>query len=223
MPYYQHEEFAHKQNAYPMCTELPSFNPSETASNCCHEYLEDRKLDADLAKANGWFPSTTAGDAFLRIVIPAITHKQSHVYWQARDVTGKAYLRYQSPKGPRHEALVRVLPEDANKSLGNIVVEGPMDALAAAMCGYVGYALMGMKPSQATIMHLALLIEDTPTSKTLVCLDRGEMANAIKVVMFLSSQGYESAVAELPEKDLAQCKPLARRKFLDRSFSCLFR
>ena len=224
MGYYKHEAQEHKVNTHPMCTELPAFLPSATANNYCYRYLEERKLDPDLAKENGWFPSTEAGDSFLRIVIPARTHKAGHVYWQARDVTGKAFLRYQSPKGPRHEALVVVTPEgDPADYLGNVIVEGPMDALAAAMEGYVGYALLGMKPSTATLRHLALLIEDHCDLNTAVCLDRGETANAIKVSMFLSSQGYPAAVAELPEKDLAQCLPSVRKKFLSQSFKTLFR
>lgn len=219
--YYQHEQTEHRPNAHPMCTTLPSWCPG--AAECFEEYLQARNLDAGLAQDNGWYVSKDAGDHFPRIVIPAVTHKAGHVYWQARDITGKAFLRYQSPKGPRHEALVKVIPDaDPRDYLGNVIVEGPMDALAAAMEGYVGYALMGMKPSNATLMHLALLIEDSNDLVTVVCLDRGEIANAIKVSMFLSSQGYQAAVAELPEKDLAQCLPSVRRKFLSQSFRNLF-
>lgn len=225
--YYQHETQERKPNIHPMCTTLPAMAVDPDAGFFCNEYLLKRELDPELAQENGWFPSRVAGDEFLRIVIPARTHKTGHVYWQARDVTGRAFLRYQSPKGPRHEALVMVTPEgDSADYLGNVVVEGPMDALAAAMEGYVGYALMGMKPSQATMMHLALLLSQSDEYEavdTLICLDRGETANAAKLGMFLATQGLSLAIAELPEKDLAQCLPSVRKKFLSQSFRNLFR
>ena len=219
--YYTHEQQEGKKNIHPMCTALPPMAVDQEAEFLCNEYLLKRELDPELAQDNGWFPSREAGDSFLRMVIPAQTHKAGHIYFQARDVTGKAFLRYQSPKGSRHEALIKVMPNSEPK--GIVVLEGPCCSLAAAQAGYIGYALMGMNPSKATLMHLALLIQDTPLLKTLVCLDRGEVANAIKVSTFLASQGYQTALAELPEKDLAQCLPKIRRKFLDQSFKHLFK
>lgn len=219
---YWHEEQERKPNVKPMCTELPSRCVDVTIGMRACDYMTDRKLSRTVALANGWYVSTTAGDRFPRIVIPAITHKVGHVYWQARDITGKAYIRYQSPEGPRHEALIKVMPCRKNP-LGIVVVEGPMDALAAAGCGYIGYALMGMQPNNATLMHLALLIEDNSKLKTLVLLDRGEMVNGIKVSMFLCSQGYSAKIAELPEKDLAACLPATRSKFLSQKFLSLFK
>ena len=221
MGYYNHEAQEHKVNTHPMCTELPAFLPSATANNYCYRYLEERKLDPDLAKENGWFPSDNAGDEFLRIVIPAITHKAGHIYWQARDVSGAAYIRYQSPKGPRHEALVKVIPHYEPK--GIVVVEGPMDALAAAGAGFIGYALMGMQPNKATLMHLALLIEDNSELDVLVLLDRDSGPHDMKVSLFLASQGYHAVTGQLPgpEKDLAACLPSKRAKFLSKSFRYL--
>jgi hypothetical protein len=196
----------------------------QDAGFLCNEYLLKRELDPELAQENGWFPSRNAGDSFLRIVIPCITHKTGHIYFQARDVTNKAYLRYQSPKGSRHEALCVIHPKQETR--GNVVVEGPLDALAAAGAGYTGYSLMGMKPSQATLMHLALLLTETCGKEAcpiLICLDRGEVANSIKVAAFLASQSLTTAVAELPEKDLAACLPKVREKFLHQSFKRLFK
>ena len=222
--YYTHEQQESKKNTHPMCTALPPMTVDRDAGLLCNEYLLKRNLDPVLAQDNGWFPSREAGDSFLRIVIPCVTHKTAHVYWQARNVTGKAYLRYQSPKGPRHEALCVIHPEQ--ETLGNVVVEGPLDALAAAGAGYTGYSLMGMKPSQATLTHLALLLttsEGHEALHTLICLDRGEVANGIKVATFLASQSLPAAVAELPEKDLAECLPKVREKFLHQSFKHLFK
>lgn len=222
--FYTHEQNERKPNTHPMCTALPTMAVDPNARFLCNGYLLKRELDPVLAQDNGWFPSRDAGDSFLRIVIPCVTHKATHVYWQARDVTGKAFLRYQSPKGNRHEALCVVHPEQETQ--GNVIVEGPLDALAAAGAGYTGYSLMGMKPSQATLMHLALLLtksEHNSALHTLICLDRGEVANSIKVAAFLASQSLTTVVVELPEKDLAACLPKVREKFLHQSFKRLFK
>ena len=106
---YEHEASERKPNVHPMCTSLPAQSVDVKAGSAAHNYLTDRHLSKSLARMNGWFVSTEAGDSFTRIVIPAVVHKAGHIYWQARDVTGKAFIRYQSPKGPRHEAVVRVM------------------------------------------------------------------------------------------------------------------
>lgn len=218
--FYTHEAQERKVNVHPMCATLPR---QSLAQGNMADYLLDRNLDPGLARKNGWYQSTDCNDEYARVVIPAATHKTGHVYWQARDTTGKAFIRYQSPKGPRHEALIKIEPSAPSNPRGIVVVEGPMDALAAAGEGYLAYALMGMKPSKATLMHLALLIEDMCELDILVILDRGEFANSMAVSTFLSTQGYHAKAAELPEKDLAQCLPEKRRAFLSQSFKRLFK
>lgn len=217
---YAHESRERQRNNHPMCTELPTRCVLEDIEFEMLAYLEQRHLDPTLAQENGWYPSLDAQDCYPRIVISAITHKAGHVYWQARDITGKAFIRYQSPQGPRHEALVRVFPYD--KPLGIVIVEGPMDALAAAGEGYVGIALMGMTPSKATLYHLFLLIEDNRELDTLVVLDRDSAANGIRICLAVAAQGYTCRIATLPEKDLAKCLPEVRRKFLKQNFCNLF-
>lgn len=217
---YWHESEERKPNKHPMCTTFPTQSPMQHNMNC---YLEKRNLDWKLARENGWYESDDCGDKYVmyrRVVIPAVTHKAGHVYWQARDLFGHSHIRYQSPKGPRHEALVQVTPESSR--LGVVVVEGPMDALAAAGAGYVSFALMGMIPSQATLYHLILLVHEYKELPILVLLDRGENANAMRISTFLSSQGYLAKFAELPEKDLAACNPLQRKSFLKQKFQSLF-
>lgn len=220
---YWHESEERKPNAHPMCTEFPA--QSVDGVHCVKAlcYLNERNLDKDLAVKNGWYVSSDAQDTYPRIVIPAVTHKAGHVYWQARDVSGKAFIRYQSPKGPRHEALIKVSPSQAPR--GIVVVEGPMDALAAAGEGYLSYALMGMQPNQSTLLHLALLIEDTKELNILVVLDRDSAEHALRIALFLSTQGYYAKVKHLPgpEKDLAACLPKKRKQFLKSNFQNLFR
>ena len=220
--FYQHEAEERKPNKHAMCTEFPSAYAG--TEGYMWEYFWERKLENNVAVANGWYESCCAGDTERRIVIPAMTHKPGHVYWQARAVSPKAYLRYTSPKGPRHEAIVVVHPNDVcGRPFGNVIVEGPMDALAAAGEGYSGYALMGMQPSKATLYHLALLLRDR--QPTLVLLDRDSGAYGIPIVAFLASNSYNVRLATMPgpEKDLAECAPELRSKLLSRMFKTLFK
>lgn len=203
--YYTHEQQESKKNTHPECTVFPSYSASEKVKRECTTYLIARNLDPELAEDNGWFPSTEAGDKFTRIVIPARTWKQGHVWYQARDVTGRAYLRYQSPKGSRHEALIKVMPNSEPK--GIVVLEGPCCALRAAMHGFIGYALCGKQPSRATLQHLALLIQDNPTLPVLVLLDRDCTDEAVRIVTFLASQGFAVKMGQFTKsKDLAELK-----------------
>ncbi len=210
---YWHEQAERKPNVNPMNTAFP------TRSLFQHNmklYLQQRNLAVDVAEYNGWYESMDAGDNYRRVVIPAVTHKLGHAYWQARDIFGKAFIRYQCPKGPRHEALVAVKPIADAK--GNVVVEGPMDALAAAQAGYAGIALMGMQPNLATKLHVALLLDSD--LNTIVLLDRDSKGHGASVTMFLASNGLRVINGWLPgpEKDLAECLPKKRSSELQRLF-----
>lgn len=212
---YWHEAEERRPNKFPMCISFPD------RSICQFDmftYLKERKLDYVVAVANGWYASEDAGDGYTRVVIPAVTHKVGHVYWQARDIFGKAYIRYQSPKGPRYEALVKVTP--ITKPKGIVVVEGPMCALRAAMFGYVGIALMGMQPSTATLYHLALLLADYPALKVRVILDKDSAQHAVRVTTWLASQGVNAKrhVLNGKEKDLADMSVVKSKKELVQCF-----
>lgn len=186
----------------------------------CNQYMSDRGLSWALAEASGWYPSRKAGDNFLRIVIPALTTKQGHVYWQARAISKNVYIRYQSPKGPRHGALVRVraFPE-GEPTLEVVIVEGPMDALAVAECGYDSVALMGMSPGPDALVHLAKLVDLRPA---LIVLDNEQAAqsNASEIAMRLASRGSAAHVEKLRYvKDIAAMKHKDRQSWLDDTIS----
>lgn len=216
---YWHEQQERKPNTKPMNTSWPSMS----TNTCVEEYLKSRNLNARLAVENGWYASYDAGDSYPRVVIPAVTHVTGHVYWQARDISGKATLRYQSPLGPRHEAFIAVEPK--GKPKGVVIVEGPCDALAAAGAGYLGLAMMGMVPSLTTIAHVSLFlaIKEYDTLPVLVIMDRGEAAHSTRIATRLASDGITAKVAELPAKDLAACHPKTRQQFLKRELSNLSR
>jgi hypothetical protein len=93
-----------------------------------------------------------------------------------------------------------------------------MDALAAAGEGYTGYALMGMHPSTATMMHLALLLDED--KKTRILLDRDSSENGLRVCTFLASNSIACLMGVLPgpEKDLAACLKPKRKGQLNHLF-----
>ncbi len=221
--FYTHEQQERRPQTKPMNTELPARACNTADFEFFDQYLRSRQLSVTLAKANGWFPSWEAGDGYPRCVIPAVTHKAGHVYWQARDMTGKAKRRYQSPEGPRHEALIVVNPPGrVNGMNGQVVVEGPMDALAAAGAGYTGFALMGMMPSLATLMHLGLLLDDE--QDVLVLLDRDSTNENVRITTTLASNEFNVRAAIMPSqcKDLASLEPKQRSQLLAGMFAQLF-
>jgi hypothetical protein len=176
-------------------------------------YLLKRGLSMDVAEANGWYPSRDAVDNFLRIVIPAVTIKLEYVYWQARAVSPNVHIRYQTPKGPRHGALVILKAYDL-PTRKVVVVEGPMDALAVAACGYDALAVMGMTPGEQALGHLVKLVNKRPA---LVVLDNEPDAQAAAhaIVMRLASAGGKAHIAKLKHaKDLAEVVFAVRQAWL---------
>jgi len=105
------------------------------------EYLRDRNLSYSCARNNEWYP-TKLLDGTPRIVIPA-TNLEGRRYWQARAMVKTLERdRWKSARGSKRGSIVVVWPITA-PGMKLIIVEGPMDALAAATTGYVGLAAMG--------------------------------------------------------------------------------
>lgn len=212
---------------------LPKLDPNKTWPGMstygkdiddCKAYLRGRSLDYNLAEANGWYPSRETGDFVLRLVIPAKTFAPEHVYWQARAIHAAA-LRYTSPKGPRHDALIYVEADplgDMARSAPSgwvVIVEGPMDALAAAECGYDGISIMGISPSISTLNRVKELVARRPS---VVILDSEPEATSqgIFISSFLNASGNRCRNVVLRNvKDLAAIKTTEERQaFLDASF-----
>jgi DNA primase len=103
------------------------------------EYLRGRKLSV------GNLMICTSGEYRDRIVIPYYGRKGELIYWNGRDLTGKAYLRYRGPKkdevgvGKDEVLWIEDWPKPKTKVY---MTEGEFDAmslnltgLAAAACG----------------------------------------------------------------------------------------
>lgn len=206
MQVYRHERKT-EQDQGPANTLWPLMTTDGLDLDDCKRYLKERGLSWALAEANGWYPSRSAMDSFLRIVIPARSALFGHVYWQARAVSENVHRRYQTPRGPRHGALIKVevdpLEIDPGVSDSVVIVEGPMDALACAACGYDSIAIMGITPGELAIAHLINMVDRRPA---LVVLDNEPLAQseAGRIAMRLASSGGKAHVAKLgTAKDLA--------------------
>lgn len=125
--------------------------------------------------------------------IPAQTRIDGHHYWQARSLDGHQ-LRYDSPFGPRRDALVVMRSLTRGEGRGKLViVEGPMDALAVSECvGCVGVALMGISPSEEALTHLSNIIHTMRGYKLRCVADRDSVGEMAKVQGWLARRGYGS-------------------------------
>ena len=174
-------------------------------------YLKDRGLNPVLARENGWYPTSLRGP---RVVIPA-TASAGHVYWQAR-LMEPGNPRYLSPTYARRDALVWCWPPPTDPRSGRVVVvEGPMDALAAADAGHCGVALMGADPPYAAITYLAVLCHQRGIVQASVVPDGDEGGPVLaKVAMALAALGIVAWVLLPSAKDLASMPLYERVQFL---------
>ena len=177
------------------------------------KYLSSRLLSPLLAKRNGWYPSRDAGDAALRVVIPC-TNSLRYNYWQARAIDKWVSIRYQSPRCARTDSIVVVYP-DVISSNSVVIVEGPMDALAAAMLGFKAVAVMGNTPSNSV---LDFLVREVAGTKYLLVADSDAPSAAASTAHTLSAEQNVRAfvIQTYPEKDLAACSPSFRKAVLSR-------
>lgn len=160
-------------------------------------YLARRDLSSVLAEANGWYPSREAGDQYARVVMPAFSENPKNLYWQARAM-GDVKLRYQSPHGvTRGDAIIVVKPSYP-PAKGTVIVEGPMDALAAAGAGFVGVAMMGLLPPALAIQTALRVAGNT---RVLVVSDEGALEAA--TALWRHFPGAELRTT-YPYKDLAE-------------------
>lgn len=174
------------------------------------KYLKARGLNPALARENKWYPSISAGDSEPRIVIPA-TNTTFHGYWQARAMTD-VEKRYQSPAVPRGDSLIVVWPVGLHPERV-AVVEGPMDALAAAdVENTVGIALMGNQPNDKILSHVTMISSSLPI---LVVGDSDAMREATQTVAALAMRGRNTKLVMLNgAKDIAELNLDQRRKVL---------
>ncbi len=172
------------------------------------EYLRGRDLSYVIASENGWYP-TIDRYRWPRVVIPASSLKNSWPYYQARLIVDapEDVKRYMSPSAPRGDALAIVFPNKC--TMGSIIVEGPMDALAAAGMGYVGIGLMGNTPNQAVLDHIEEIVKTYGTC--FVIPDRDAFQEGVEITAELWTRGIKCTLKRISGgKDLAKLSPKQR-------------
>lgn len=179
----------------------PAWDLSE---NMAH-YLRGRGLDPALAAMNGWYPTRSAGDTVPRIVIPG-TMTSNGCFWQARRMEGSLEPRYQSPHAPREGSLILVVPREPAPHRAALV-EGPMDALAAAGEGVWGIALMGNTPPPGALSGLFELLGTLGVTECRIVEDADSPGSLALVQSYLSASGLATAsTVSYPGKDLSDCR-----------------
>ncbi|MGH9909438.1 MAG: hypothetical protein ACRD32_02240, partial [Nitrososphaerales archaeon] len=144
-----------------------------------------------------------------------------HIYFQARAISSNVHIRYQTPKGPRHGALVYIKAFEDRYTDAVVIVEGPFDSLSVASCGYDSIALMGMVPGELALNHLVTLVAKRPA---IISLDNEPEAKAagINIGMKLASTGSTTHIESVRGvKDIAVMKAVARQKWLDQRMNDL--
>jgi len=138
----------------------------------------------------------------LRIVIPCTSATPENKYWQARAME-EGVLRYESPHNVSRGDAICLVWAGVPKG-GTALVEGPMDALAAAECGLLGIAMMGNSPPEAAVEYAKKFL----VPPVLIVGDDDAVAEAS--VLWARFPGA-FFVGTYPHKDLA-AMPLKERK-----------
>ena len=175
-------------------------------------YLKGRQLSYEVASGNGWY-ATMDDQSYARVVIPASSLANSWPYYQARLIVEapKAVKRYMSPAAPRGDALAIVFP--IGEILGSIIVEGPMDALAAAGMGYVGVGLMGNTPNSDVMDHIRAIVH--VYGNCFVVPDRDAFQEGVEITASLWTRGVPCILKRIVgAKDLAELSPEGRENLI---------
>ena len=196
----------------PYCDRLPMMDKNKESLAACERYLVARNLDPDIARANQWYPSVAAGDENLRLVIPASSDQDGNHFWQSRLVLG-AGTRYQSPAGcTSGDAVIVVYPAGAARWKESVVVEGPMCALAVAMTGRLGVALMGADPPEERLELTARRVHGTTCT---IIPDQDRLDALVRVFAYLTNKGVQCRLRDpFHGKDFADMSPEARTQLL---------
>ena len=184
------------------------------------EYLVGRGLDPDLARGFGWYAAKYNGP---RLIVPCV-RTDPYAFWQGRLIDGAYnvedtnYKRWDSPSGPRGDALVYLVPTHLIVDAPLLIVEGPLDALAIAEHGYDVVAVLGATPPGVVLNHLAsIALATRPLPKVLWIPDKDAVKPAMKRQQALSNMGVLAIVQMLPGayKDFAEIPREERKEVLE--------
>jgi len=183
------------------------------------EYLGDRNLSYTCAKYNGWY-ATKDLDGVPRVVIPA-TNLDGHRYWQARAMRKTLERdRWKSARGSKAGSIVVVWPDNTTHTsdmVRLVIVEGPMDALAAATTKHIGLAAMGKINVGDVVEYVKHGLQHTQVfgqHPVLIVPDVDSPEFGTQAITQLALAGIRAAI-RLPDiEDLAYLKPKQRERLL---------
>lgn len=142
-----------------------------------------------------------------------------YAFWQGRLIEDNdSYRRWDSPRGPRGDALVYLTPTHLILEGPLLVVEGPLDALAIAEFGYDVVAILGATPTGIVLNHVAGLAQARErVPRVLWVPDKDAVKPAMKRQAALGTMGVLTTVQMLPGayKDFAEIPRENRREILD--------
>jgi len=98
-----------------------------------------------------------------------------------------------------------------------IIVEGPMDALAAAGLGFPAIAILGVDPPKIVYDHVAQLVARSyMRNKAIIIPDMDRVARWQETQTELGQRGVRGELKQVPGgyKDLAECPLEVRKEFL---------
>lgn len=184
----------------------------ESLQDGMDEYLRRRNLDGALARHFGWYPAWYNGP---RIIIPCV-RTDPYNFWQGRLIEGvfnfatDDFKRWDSPHGPRGDAVAYL--GGLGKNL--VVVEGPMDALAATLCRADAVAILGLTPPASVFLHLAKIAAGY--DKITLVSDLDGIGMWTKIQHGLTKYGVLCRlVSPSPFKDLAEAPQSERERIVN--------
>lgn len=209
---YPHERRERVRNARTQLVRFPLNCPDLDAD--MDHYLGMRNLSCDVARENSWYPTYDNETLEPRIVIPC-SNSAGVPYWQARAMRDDIKLRYDSPSVPRDDSIVIVWPIDVTGKFSRaVIVEGPMDALAAAGQDAVGFALMGNAPNSEVLLYLQSKLRSLHPNKVLVIPDQDNPQLGSGIVSSIQDGSLRFSVRIPDEKDLAAMELNERKKII---------
>jgi hypothetical protein len=204
---YTHEKKEGRKYAGPRPT-FPSFETKYLPQ--MQLYLNSRNLSFQLAIDNGWYPYSADFCRELRMCIPC-SNSCNLPYWQGRAIDGHP-KRYDSPSASREDSIVIVWPEDGFGVKGSVIVEGPLDALAAASEGYLGVGLMGNKPNEAVVNFVIESVQHFQPIIIVPDLDTPQMG--IDLLHAFRAAALTSSLRLPTKKDVAEMTRAERKVLL---------
>ena len=125
--------------------------------------------------------------------------------------------RWDGARGYRHDAVCYIPADPANPT---VVVEGPMDALAAAGCGFPAIAILGASPPMLVFDQVARLVDRSYRKGPCIIIpDNDRLAEWAFVQAQLGARGVYGRIQQITSgaKDLAELSTQDRMEFLNES------